>query len=515
MSSEHNGRQGYTPAEPIAASPRRERAPWVVAIVDDEQMIHTITTMVLRKFAFDGASVEFISAYSAAEARALLTARRDVAAALIDIVMEEDDAGLQLIRWIREDLGDSLMRLIVRTGQPGMAPEEEVIQRYEVNDYRLKTELTETRLRTSLSAALRNYRDLVSLESSRHALERMVAATTSFWSAMDVPGFVNLVVGEAHDMLYRTPDHRGPCSVLATAREDDGYRIVQGGGHYAGFEGREPSSVLEGSARSSYEMVLGSTPTAHEANSFAARVQTSTGEDGVFLISCHDPIQPMEREILEAYFSTVRLAAENIALTNHVKKAEQDMLFFLADVVERHSETTGNHIRRVSHLVTLLAHHIFDDNSLSEEWGLASTLHDVGKIAVPESLLHKPGPLTPDERAIVEHHTIVGYELLSRNDGPFFRVAADIARSHHERWDGRGYRDHKSGEEISPVSRITAVVDVFDALTHTRSYKHAWSFADARELLESEKKSHFDPEVVEAFIASEREITDILTQYPD
>ncbi|MEC8229193.1 MAG: DUF3369 domain-containing protein [Pseudomonadota bacterium] len=155
-------------------------AAWKVLIVDDEPEIHAVTKMVLGDFEFEGRRIEFHTANSALEARTLLEAQDNdgFAVALVDVVMESSQAGLDLVRWIRETLDNQVVRIILRTGQPGEAPEERVIRDYDINDYKNKTELTALRLKTAMYAALRAYRDLRLIERHRLGLEKIIHATT-------------------------------------------------------------------------------------------------------------------------------------------------------------------------------------------------------------------------------------------------------------------------------------------------------------------------------------------------
>ena len=141
--------------------------PYKVLIVDDEEEVHQLTRLVLKDFSFEGRGLEFLNAYSAEDAKYLLRAHTDISLILLDVVMEADNAGLQLVHFIREEIHNKLIRIILRTGQPGVAPERDIISNYDINDYKEKTELTSSKLFTSLTAALRSYRDLVTIDNSR------------------------------------------------------------------------------------------------------------------------------------------------------------------------------------------------------------------------------------------------------------------------------------------------------------------------------------------------------------
>lgn len=148
-------------------------SPWKILIVDDQEEVHQVTEMVLDNFKFQERGIEFISAYSAAEAKAIINTEPDIAVILLDVVMEEDDSGLKLVKYIREELENNLVRIILRTGQPGEAPEKEVIKDYDINDYKEKTELTSKKLYTTLMTSLRSYQGLKQLAETTAAKNRI------------------------------------------------------------------------------------------------------------------------------------------------------------------------------------------------------------------------------------------------------------------------------------------------------------------------------------------------------
>ncbi len=150
-----------------------------VIIVDDESEVHSVTRFALKNYAYQGKGLEFISAYSGEEAKETIAENPDASLILLDVVMEEDDSGLKVVEYVRDELENNLTRIILRTGQPGMAPEEEVILKYDVNDYKEKTELTDKKFITALTMALRSYSDLNTIENYRQHLEDMVSERTA------------------------------------------------------------------------------------------------------------------------------------------------------------------------------------------------------------------------------------------------------------------------------------------------------------------------------------------------
>ncbi len=201
--------------------------------------------------------------------------------------------------------------------------------------------------------------------------------------------------------------------------------------------------------------------------------------------------------------------------TQEVRQSRLEIVQLLARAAEFRDNETGAHILRMSHLSALLARRLGWPDGDCELMLNASSLHDVGKIAIPDSILLKPGPLTADERTIMETHTVKGAAILQSSDNEMIRMAAEIAVSHHEKWDGSGYPHALKSDAIPESARIVAVADVFDALTSRRPYKTAWTIDRAVHYLRQQSGLHFDPAVVDAFCASIDDALDIRQQFLD
>jgi len=169
----------------------------------------------------------------------------------------------------------------------------------------------------------------------------------------------------------------------------------------------------------------------------------------------------------------------------------------LSSAVEARDAYTGRHAERVAAYGLRIAEACGMRLTDQPEIEFGFLLHDVGKVAVPDAILFKPGPLTPTERMVIEQHTITGSEIV--RDIVFLGSARDVIRSHHERWDGSGYPDGLAGDQIPLSARVFAVADTLDALTSQRPYRNALAFGEARAIIEQEAGSHFDPDVIDAY----------------
>jgi HD-GYP domain-containing protein (c-di-GMP phosphodiesterase class II)/CHASE2 domain-containing sensor protein len=223
-------------------------------------------------------------------------------------------------------------------------------------------------------------------------------------------------------------------------------------------------------------------------------------------------IESWERQLAERYGATLeatvreRTAELRESATELRKSAAElrgtqlEAIHRLARAAELRDEDTGLHIERIGRICELLALRAGMSRPDAERLGIASALHDVGKIGVPDRILLKPGSLDPVEWEIMKAHTTTGAALLSGSNSALIQVAETVARSHHEHWDGSGYPDGLRGTEIPLVGRICAICDVFDALSSRRPYKESWPFDRVLEEIVRTRGTHFDPELVDAFL---------------
>lgn len=200
------------------------------------------------------------------------------------------------------------------------------------------------------------------------------------------------------------------------------------------------------------------------------------------------------------------LAREVAAAVAVIEAREHEIIALLMRAAEHRDTDTGDHIARVAGYVGVIARNLGFKAADIQILKLASTMHDVGKIGVPDSILLKRGALSAEERAEMEKHAERGRRILEGSTSDVVRLAAEIAESHHERWDGTGYPKGLKGEAIPLAGRIVAVADVFDALVSERPYKQAWPLEHARAFVAQQAGLHFDPRCVEAFLAGWREI---------
>ncbi len=490
-------------AAPTGAAPLEQRL-WRVLIVDDDVDVHAVTRLALRNVNFKGRELELFSAYSGREAFDLLRDTSDIALVLLDVVMETDDAGLILAKRIRAELNNHIVRVVLRTGQPGQAPEQRVIVEYDINDYKAKTELTTQKLFTTVISALRAYESLMMLERSRIGLGKILAGATNLYQIHSLREFASGVLNQVSAILDVGAD-----GVLCLMQGGAGRpEVVAATGTYAALA-ESAAMPLDHSLAAAIDKAFAEKRSQFEHPANVMFIHTSSNRELAISITPPWPLAPIQRDLLEVFCERIAAAFDNLYMFGQLRKAQEATVVALADLAEFRDNDTGGHVRRVQRLADAIAQRLWQRGVYTDELtpqlldmiGLASILHDVGKVATPDAVLLKPGLHNDEERAQMRLHASVGRTILERAanmvDGvSYLTYGAQIAGGHHEHFDGAGYPSGLKGRAIPIAARIVAVVDVFDALLHQRPYKEAWPYPQVRAYIAERSGSQFDPEVV-------------------
>lgn len=221
----------------------------------------------------------------------------------------------------------------------------------------------------------------------------------------------------------------------------------------------------------------------------------------------------LEHLTLAASYSGKTL--ESALLAHEIEETQKEIIFTMGEIGESRSKETGNHVKRVAEYSYLLAQRCGLSAEEAEILRMASPMHDIGKVAIPDAILKKPGKLTDEEFDTMKTHTSIGFNLLKNSRRQILKAAAIVAGQHHEKWNGRGYPNGYAGEDIHIYGRITALADVFDALGSDRCYKKAWDLDRILNLFKDEQGQHFDPMLVDVFMDSLPDILVIRDSYTD
>lgn len=503
--------QEPAPATAVAA------LPWKVLIADDEEEIHVVTKLALSSARFYGRPVEFLHAYSGADAVTVMRDHPDIAMVLMDVVMESDHAGLDAVRSIREQLANPFVRIVLRTGQPGQAPEREVVSHYDIDDYKEKTELTAKKLFTVVHTGLSHYGQLRALERSKAGLRKVIDATGSVFQHQSLTAFAEGMLQQVAALLNPDSDAvlARAAGFAAMSTGDDPLRVLAGTGPYADCGGKAAQDVVDPQVRRLLEQARRDKTNQYGPRHFVAHFHSRNGSDSVLYLASPAPVNVEDLDLVNLFCRNISIALENRYLEEQKEQAQSEMVVALSEAIEARSRETGNHVRRVAEYSRLLAELAGLGDDTAHLLFLAAPLHDAGKIAIPDAILNKPGSHTEAETQVMRSHAELGRQIFAERDSPVLKAAAIVAGEHHERWDGMGYPNGFRGEQIHIFGRITALADVFDALTHQRCYKEAWPMRRTLQYLIEERGRRFDPELVDVFMQNLDRFIDIYNRLGD
>ena len=302
------------------APPPDEGPRWKIAVIDDDPAVHDGTRFALSDYQLNSQQLDILSASSAAEGRELLTRHPDVAAVLLDVIMETDSAGLDLVHYIRNTLKNETVRIILRTGQPGQAPERRIIVDYDINDYKAKTELTADKLFTSLTAALRSYQQLQRMLETRRGLEIIIDAASTLYDFKSMQRLAEGVLTQIASLL--NVDCAGILVLRDNAETNDSFSVLAGSGCYSRFIGAgELDSELHDVVREAFR---------RRDHQFLARrsvlyLRTGSGRELVVLLESSKQLSDTDRALIQIFGSRLSVAFDNVILYKQLQHANADL----------------------------------------------------------------------------------------------------------------------------------------------------------------------------------------------
>jgi signal transduction histidine kinase len=383
-----------------AQRPPEQIRRWKIAIIDDDHAVHDGTRFALSDYRLNGQGLEILSAYSAADGRQLLRSHPDVAVVLLDVIMETDTAGLDLVEFIREDLKNETVRIILRTGQPGQAPERRVIVDYDINDYKAKTELTADKLFTALTAALRSYLQLQRMVETRRGLEIIIEAASALFDFRSMQRLAEGVLTQVSSLL------NVDCAGILVLREPDysqeGFSVLAGSGCYSRFIGSGLSEILDQDLRRLVQEAF--TRRRHEFSPQRSvlYIQTLSGREVVVVLEAARQLSDTDRALVEIFCSRFSIAFDNVILYEQLQRAN-------AGLEERVAERTQDLTTANRRLAAQWAR-LRQANSFKSEI-LGTVAHDLknplsvilGRTEILKELIAKSGALNGEAQAQIAH----------------------------------------------------------------------------------------------------------------
>ena len=373
---------------------------WKVAVIDDEPAVHDGTRFALADYKLNGQGLNIISAYSAAEGRELLRRHPDVAVVLLDVIMESDTAGLGLVEFIRNELKNDTVRIILRTGQPGQAPERRVIVDYDINDYKAKTELTADKLFTALTAALRSYQQLQRMVETRRGLEIIIEAAGTLFDFKSMQRLAEGVLTQIASLLNVS------CAGILVLREGQNahetFSVLAGSGCYSRFIGSDVSNIIEHDLRRLVEEAF-----ARRRHEFSDRrsvlyIRTVSGREVVVVLEAARHLSETDRTLVEIFCSRLSIAFDNVLLYEQLQEANTGLE---GRVAQRTEELTSANRRLASQWARLRQAINFKSEILG------TVAHDLknplgvilGRTEILKEMIGAAGALNPDVEAQIAY----------------------------------------------------------------------------------------------------------------
>jgi signal transduction histidine kinase len=309
--------------------------PWKVAVIDDDPAVHDGTRYALYDYVLNGQKLDIVSAYSADEGRAILREHPDIAVVLLDVVMETDSAGLELVDFIRNELKNEMVRVILRTGQPGQAPERRVIVDYDINDYKAKTELTADRLFTAMTAALRSYQQIQRMVATRRGLEIIIDAAAKLFDFKSMQRLAEGVLTQIASLL------NVECAGILVLRDEgkngESFSVLAGSGCYSEFTGLRAVDTLQPSLVQVVREAFARRHHEFQPERSVLYMQTGSGREIVVLLEAAKDLSDTDRTLVEVFCSKLSVAFDNVILYEQLQEAN---LRLEQRVIERTRELT-------------------------------------------------------------------------------------------------------------------------------------------------------------------------------
>lgn len=492
--------------------------PYHILIVDDDEEIHTITKMALSEFRLDGRPLEFHSVHSGKEAIAFLNKNRDIAMMLLDVVMETDHAGLDVAKWVREELKNRLIRIVLRTGQPGQAPEEDVIARFDIDDYKEKTELTYRKLVTLMYSCLRAYRDLNAIERNKRGLEKVINASAEVFSARSMQGLCQgileqlvALITHSDDAMYCRID-----ALTASSDTNEPFEIIGGTGDFEQAVGDPVNSEIDWDIVRPMQQSSKNVDFRIVKNNYYGLYKTSSSRQYLLFIKGVRDLSELDQNLLGLFVNNSSIAIDNLQATESEREAQRELLYSVGEAIEKRSiDEVSHHVKRSAEMAGQLAIAAGCDHEQAQALKQAASVYDIGKVSVQLELAQRADALSIHDYEEIMQKVIQGHDYLQQTDTAVAKIAAGIAQDIHERWDGSGFPAQKTGDAINLNARILSITSHYDALRTQRSYRDAQDAEEAADYLLKHSGQFFDPELVGLMLDNLDAMEKIRKRYQD
>ncbi len=459
--------------------------PWQVLIVDDEESVHRVTKLALGDLVLGGRAIEFSSVYSAAQAKEILRGDGAFAVILLDVVMESDDAGLQVVGFLREKCQNLETRIILRTGQPGEAPERDVIVKYDINGYRAKADLTDVQLFSTVVSALRNYADIKRLADGRRGLQNIIEASGTIFGLQSFDSFAAGILTQLMAVVRPDGEHWGDVgdAVLAVVDDFGGYdakAVLCGTGRFSGSDGTQLKQLLGPAQMTLCEQALQSNTSIWGEENSAVFFCNSSARFLLFLCGCNC-FDEFDRDLIAMYCNNVAVSLSNIERHKRVEDLTSAYSHFAPiDAVQMLKKRDITDVHLGDCINRSLAILFLDIRSFV---ALTQTMRPNEVLKLINSYLHHVGPIIENHRGLINKYTGDGFMAFFGHEGSQNEDAIACAATLLEATGeyNRVHRsevlpEHRAGGQKRQQIRIGIGINRGEVIAGTVGYSNRYEF---------------------------------------
>lgn len=481
---------------------------------------HDFLTKILSSIKIANISVSILHAYSTEESKIIINNNSDTSVLFID---SENDINsksvkneLLIVKYIREVLKNKSIQIILKNKFLGKYSPEKIIMNYDINEFLYDKNLDKTMILSSVISSFKSFETIKSSENTKKGLEKVIKCSSIIFEIHSMNKFCLGVLNQLSLMIksYNKLSSYNESCFVAT-KKDNAFYILQGRGRFSSAGGKNIKKVVSLAVLKEFNIVMNTKKNKYSSNHFIIYFTNNFNSNMIIYFEKLKNLPKSCINIIKLFYKNMAIAFDNICLNIELESTEKEIILTLGEISEARSHETGHHVRRVAEYSNLLAYKYGLSPNETKILKLASPMHDVGKLAIPDSILNKPASLTKEEFDIMKTHSKIGYDMLKASNRRIMKSAAIIALEHHEKFDGTGYPYGLKGNSIHIYGRITAIADVFDALGTKRVYKDAWSLNKILLLFKKEKGHHFDPTLVDIFFDNLTSILNIKNTFSD
>lgn len=480
-----------------------------VLIISNYNINQDYLVKILSNIKFNNMYLETTSLNLVADCKKFIGSNPDIALIIIDLNDDENEIiyRLGVIDYVRNILKNKTTRIILKGTFSEKKDLTTYALKYNINGFINNDALDNDSVTACILTCLRGFQDLYAMNKNRKGLEQIIKSSSTLFRTQSMKKLASMVLNQLSSIISTKP-----LSSFMLTKSQNNFYFLSGTGKYGShpIKNSIPSDIVE----KLYEATSFG-KNRYFDNYFIVFLGENQTNQNIIYFEISQPLSSITIDLIEIFCTNISAAINSMYLNEELETTEKELIFTLGEISEARSRETGHHVKRVAEYSKILALNYGLSQKEAEIIRMASPMHDVGKLAIPDSILNKPAKLTKEEFEIMKTHSRIGYEMLKKSNKRLMKSASIIALEHHEKYDGTGYPYGLAGEDIHLYGRITAVADVFDALGSERVYKKSWELNKIINHFKEESGHHFDPKLVKIFFKSLNEILAIRDKFPD